>query len=141
MSTLEKAITIAANAHAGQIDKAGAHYILHPLRVMLKLDTVKERIVAVLHDVIEDTAVSFEDLANEGFSPEILEALHSVTRMPDEEYEEFVRRAGENPIGRRVKLADLEDNCDLSRIDTPTERDFARIEKYRKAIDYLLKSA
>ncbi|MCA9955420.1 MAG: GTP pyrophosphokinase [Ardenticatenaceae bacterium] len=134
MSTLERAIAIAAEAHAGQTDKAGVAYILHPLRVMLMLETEAERIVGVLHDVVEDTAVTYEDLRVAGFTEEILAALDSVTRRDDEDYEAFVRRAGENPIGRRVKLADLKDNSDLSRIPSPTEKDYARLEKYRRAI-------
>ena len=134
MSTLERAIAIAANAHAGQTDKAGVAYILHPLRVMLMLETEAERIVGVLHDVVEDTAVTYEDLRVAGFTEEILAALDSVTRRDDEDYEAFVLRAGQNPIGRRVKLADLKDNSDLSRIPSPTEKDYARLEKYRRAI-------
>lgn len=134
MSTLERAIAIAANAHAGQTDKAGVAYILHPLRVMLLLETEAERIVGVLHDVVEDTPITFDDLRAAGFTDEILAALDSVTRRDDEDYEAFVQRAGENPIGRQVKLADLKDNSDLSRIAAPTEKDYARLEKYRRAI-------
>lgn len=134
MSTIERAIAIAAEAHEGQIDKAGAPYVFHPLRLMMRMATIEERIVAVLHDVVEDSAITFEDLEKEGFSTAVLEALESVTRRPSENYDKFVLRAAANPIGRRVKLIDLEDNCDLSRISAPTERDFSRIEKYRRAI-------
>jgi (p)ppGpp synthase/HD superfamily hydrolase len=135
MSTLERAIAIAALAHAGQVDKAGAPYVLHPLRMMLRLSSNDERIVAVLHDVCEDCpGWHFDRLRSEGFSEHIIEALRSVTKREGEEYEAFVLRAAENRIGRQVKLADLHDNCDLSRIDAPSERDFARIEKYRRAI-------
>lgn len=133
MSTLERAIAIAAEAHAGQRDKAGAPYVLHPLRVMLAQQTDAARIVAVLHDVVEDTPVTFDDLRREGFSTEVLAALESVTKRDGEDYPAFVARAGANPIGRAVKLADLADNCDLSRIASPTARDFERIEKYRRA--------
>ncbi len=139
MSTLEKAIAIAAAAHAGRVDKAGAPYILHPLRVMLSVSTDGERIVAVLHDVVEDTHWTPDALRKEGFSEEILSALDSVTKRKGEEddYAAFVARAAENPIGRRVKLADLMDNLDLSRIAQPTERDFARMEKYLRAVAYI----
>ena len=138
MSTLERAIAIAATAHAGQIDKAGAPYILHPLRVMLRLTGGAERITAVLHDLVEDCAGwSFERLHAEGFSGEIIEALKSVTKRDGESYEDFVKRAGENPIGRRVKRSDLHDNCDLTRISNPTPQDHERIARYRKAIAYL----
>ncbi|MBK5300885.1 MULTISPECIES: HD domain-containing protein [Gammaproteobacteria] len=131
--TLERAIAIAAAAHEGQVDKGGAPYILHPLRVMLRVNTLEERIVAVLHDVVEDCGISFDDLRNEGFSETVLMAIASVTKVPDESYEEFVERAAQNPIGRVVKLADLEENSDLSRIAQPSWEDLERVEKYRRA--------
>ena len=134
MSTLERAIAIAAKVHAGQVDKAGAPYILHPIRVMMKVSTPEERIAAVLHDVIEDSDHTFEGLRREGFSEEIVEAIDALTRRREESYMEFVTRAGANPIARRVKIADLEDNCDLSRIKDPKERDYKRLEKYREAL-------
>jgi (p)ppGpp synthase/HD superfamily hydrolase len=138
MSTLERAIAIAAQAHAGQVDKAGAPYVLHPLRMMLRVASPEERIVAVLHDVCEDCpGWTFDRLKAEGFSDDILAALDSVTKRDGEDYESFVRRAAANPIGRSVKLADLSDNCDLSRIAAPSPRDHERIEKYRRAIDLI----
>lgn len=138
MSTLEHAIAIAAKAHEGRRDKADAPYILHPLRVMLRLDTEAERIVAVLHDVVEDCVEwSFERLRIEGFSEEILTALDSVTKRDGEAYEDFVRRAAANPIGLRVKLADLKDNSDLSRIANPIARDHERVARYGRAIALL----
>lgn len=138
MSTLERAIEIAARGHAGQVDKAGAPYILHPLRVMLAVKTNEERIVAVLHDVVEDVeGWSFDRLREEGFGETVIAGLESVTKRAGEDYEAFVRRAAENPIGRRVKMADLRDNCDLSRIAAPTEKDHERIAKYRRAIAWL----
>mgnify|MGYP001128624775 CR=1 FL=1 len=137
MSTIERAIKIAAEAHDGQVDKAGAPYILHPLRVMLHVRTNEERIVAVLHDVVEDSQWSLELLRAEGFSEQVLRAIDSVTRRDSETYEEFVLRAGLDPIGRNVKLADLEDNCDLGRIAAPTEKDRARLDRYRRAIEQL----
>lgn len=140
MSTLERAIEIAASGHAGEKDKAGAPYILHPLRVMLAVSTTEERIVAVLHDVVEDVPDwSLDRLRKEGFSETVIAALESVTKRPEEkkDYDAFVRRAAANPIGRRVKMADLRDNCDLSRIADPQPRDNERIEKYRKAIAWL----
>ena len=135
MSTLERAIAIAAEAHAGQLDKAGAPYILHPLRLMRNLSTADERIVAVLHDLVEDCPEwSFDRLTAEGFSGHVIVALKSVTKREGEDYESFVLRAATDPIGRRVKLADLRDNADLSRIASPTARDLERAEKYRRAI-------
>lgn len=135
--TLERAIAIAAAAHEGQVDKGGAPYILHPLKVMLRVNTLEERIVAVLHDVVEDCGISFDDLRNEGFSETVLMAIASVTKVPDESYEEFVERVAQNPIGRAVKLADLEENSDLSRIAEPSWEDLERVEKYRRAIGVL----
>src|SRR5262249_17498132 len=143
-STLGTAIAIAAKAHEGQLDRGGAPYILHPLRVMLRVDTNEERIVAVLHDVVEDCkGWSFEQLKAEGFSAEVIVALKALTKRKkgEPDYEAFVNRAAANPIAIRVKLADLEDNCNLSRIACPTERDMQRIAKYRRAIEILKAAA
>ncbi|MGF6318443.1 HD domain-containing protein [Pseudomonas frederiksbergensis] len=135
--TLERAIAIAAAAHEGQVDKGGAPYILHPLKVMLRVNTLEERIVAVLHDVVEDCGISFDDLRKEGFSETVLMAIASVTKVPGESYEAFIERVAQNPIGRVVKLADLEENSDLSRIAQPSWEDLERVEKYRRAIGVL----
>src|SRR4051812_31424399 len=117
MSTLERAIAIAAEAHAGQVDKAGAPYILHPLRVMLSVETTDERIVAVLHDVVEDCpGWTAERLRDEGFSTAVLRGVDAVTKRDGESYESFVVRAAADPLGRAVKIADLRDNMDLRRI-------------------------
>lgn len=137
MSTLEHAIAFAATKHAEQKDKAGASYILHPLRVMLRMRTDQDRIAAVLHDVIEDCGVTAEALIAEGFAREIVEAIQYLTKLTidgeEEPYDAFIRRVAQNPIARRVKLGDLEDNMDLSRIAQPTAKDLARVEKYRRA--------
>ena len=141
---MDAAIAIAAKAHEGQVDKGGAPYILHPLRVMLRVDTNEERIVAVLHDVVEDCKEwSFEQLKAEEFSAKVIEALKALTKREEGEpdYEAYVQRAAANPIAIRVKLADLEDNCNLSRIACPTERDMQRIAKYRRAIEILKAAA
>jgi (p)ppGpp synthase/HD superfamily hydrolase len=136
LPTLEDAIALAALAHHGQKDKAGAPYILHPLRVMLKMNTDRERMVAVLHDVVEDTPYTLDALCRLGFPPEVVEAVDALTRREDqgETYEVFVLRAGCNPLARRVKIADLEDNMDLTRIADPQEKDHQRIERYRRAM-------
>ncbi|QXI18726.1 HD domain-containing protein [Pseudomonas hamedanensis] len=134
VQTLERAIAIAATAHAGQVDKGGAPYILHPLKVMMRMATLEERIVAVLHDVVEDCGVNLDDLRREGFSEEVLTAIASVTKAPGESYDDFVDRAAQNAIGRVVKLADLEENSDLSRIASPSWEDLERVEKYRRAM-------
>lgn len=134
---IERAIEIAAAAHRGQTDKAGQPYILHPLRVMLACQGRAARIVAVLHDVIEDTDWTPEALRAEGASEAILAALDTVTRRQDETYSEFIERAAQNEIGRAVKIADLHDNLDLSRIALPTQADFARMDRYRAALRHL----
>lgn len=136
--TLERTIALAAEAHGGQVDKGGAPYILHPLRVMLAQATIEAKIVGVMHDVIEDgEGWGFERLAAEGFTDEMIEALRSVTKVEGEEYEDFVRRAAANPIGRLVKLADLRDNLDLGRIPVPAAEDLRRAEKYKAAVKLL----
>jgi (p)ppGpp synthase/HD superfamily hydrolase len=137
VSTLERAIAIAADAHAGQVDKAGVPYILHPLRVMLRVGSTAERIAAVLHDVVEDTPWTLEGLAAEGFAPEVLAAVDALTRRAGESYDAFVARAGADPVGRAVKLADLAENMDLTRLEAPGARDLARLERYRRAVAQL----
>lgn len=134
MSTLERALEIAKKAHEGQVDKGGAPYIQHPLRMMRRLFTEEEKIVAVLHDVVEDGGVSLSDLRDEGFSEAVVAAVDALTRRPGETYEAFVLRAASNDPGRSVKLADLRDNCDLLRIPNPTAADYERLRKYQRAI-------
>ena len=135
---LERAIEIAVEAHKGQIDKGGSPYILHPLRVMGNVDGESEKIVAVLHDVVEDSNWTFEALLAERFSIEVIEALKSVTKKSDnEDYDSFIQRAMENPIGRKVKIADLRDNLDVTRIPELGEKDLQRINKYKKALKIL----
>ena len=141
MPSLERAIQIAAQAHAGQIDKAGQPYILHPLRVMLRMVTEEERIVAVLHDVVEDSEVSMADLSAEGFSIDILSAIEALTKLEGETRVSAAHRAAGNALARRVKLADNTENMDLSRITHPTDRDFARIREYEEVREILLASS
>lgn len=138
MSTLEKAIEIAARAHAGQVDKAGAPYILHPLRVMLQMSCEATRIAGVLHDVVEDTEITLEALANEGFDIDIIDAVDALTKRPGETRLEAARRASGNTIARAVKIADNTDNMDLSRIPNPTDNDRARLEQYKAVRELLL---
>lgn len=134
MPTLEDAIALAVKVHRGQVDKYGRPYILHPLRVMFGLEGEVAQIVGVLHDVIEDSDVTFEDLRQMGYSEEVIEALDGVTRRHSESYEVFVERSLQHPLSRRVKQADLEDNMDLRRLDSElTERDFERLKRYRRA--------
>jgi (p)ppGpp synthase/HD superfamily hydrolase len=137
MSTLTRAIVLAAQHHDGQTDKGGNPYILHPLRLMLQASTEDEQIVALLHDIVEDTPLTLDDLRNEGFEERIIEAIDCLTRRPDETYEQFIERIKGNDLARRVKILDLEDNCDLARIPYPGEKDMQRLEKYRKALSVL----
>lgn len=135
---LERAIQIAVEAHAGVKDRGGKAYILHPLSVMMRVETDAEKMVAVLHDVIEDTGWTFDNLREEGFSEEIIEALGSVTKTSDEEdYDQFVLRAQKNEIGRKVKIADIKENLDVTRLGHLTEKDTARINKYKNALRLL----
>ena len=134
---LEKAIGIALEAHRGQRDRTGAPYILHPMRVMAGVDSDIEKIVAILHDVVEDTDWTFERLTQEGFPDEVIEALKCVTKCEGEEYEDFVKRSASNEIARIVKLADLEHNMDARRLSNVTEKDVERLKKYIRAWRFL----
>jgi (p)ppGpp synthase/HD superfamily hydrolase len=138
MSTLERAIEIAAQAHAGQRDKAGNPYILHPIRVMMSVGTPEERIAAVLHDTVEDTAITLEVLNDAGFSNKIVEAVRALTKEEGETRIKAASRAVRDPIARQVKLADVADNMDLDRIPNPTSRDHARMEEYKLVRQILL---
>ncbi|APV35314.1 HD domain-containing protein [Acinetobacter soli] len=138
MSTLEKAIGLAAKKHAGQVDKAGQPYILHPLRLMLHLDALEQKIVAVMHDLLEDTDTTIVDLISLGFSQDIIDAVIALTKKPGESRFTAAKRIVNNPLAKAVKLADLKDNMDLKRISHPTARDFARLEEYKKVQAYLL---
>lgn len=132
---LEKAIFIAVCAHKGQVDKGGEPYILHPLSLMLSMKDEIEKICAVLHDVIEDTDITFEYLESQGFSNEIIAALDALTKRNSESYDVFIDRVIENKIACKVKLADLNHNMDLSRIAKPSKKDYERIKKYERALD------
>lgn len=138
MATLEQAISLAAKQHEGQVDKANAPYILHPLRVMLNVPTIEHKIVAVLHDILEDTETTIEDLYQFGFQEHIIDAIVALTKKQGETRLETAQRARQNPIARVVKLADINDNMDLSRIQSPTVKDFERLKEYQQVRDLLL---
>jgi (p)ppGpp synthase/HD superfamily hydrolase len=133
MANLEKAILIAVRAHKNQRDKAGQTYILHPLRLMLKMDSETEMIAAVLHDVVEDSIWTVADLGKQGFSEEVLAVLDCLTRREQETYDEFIERVKLDPTARKIKIADLEDNMAIKRISEPKEKDWERLKKYHKA--------
>ena len=134
MSTLERAIQIATEAHKGQFDKAGREYIGHPIRVMEMGKTEDEKIVGVLHDVIEDTDWTFERLEAEGFSQEVINALRCVTKTSENEnYDDFIDRVKKNPLAASVKINDLTDNMDIRRLPYLSDKDVKRLKKYLKA--------
>ena len=138
MSTLDRAIRIAVKAHKAQTDKYGNPYILHPLRVMGMGRTDEERIVGVLHDVVEDTDWTLDALRREGFTERIIAALECVTKKSDhEDYDAFVARTRTNPLAIRVKLNDLSDNMDIRRMDKVKEKDVKRLNKYLRAYKLL----
>ena len=135
---LERAIEIAQEAHKGVKDRGGHDYINHPIRVMHAMSNDQEKIVAILHDVVEDSDWTFDRLKEEGFEDSVIESLRCVTKYSEEEdYQEFIKRAATNKIATKVKMADIEDNLDLSRLGTLTEKDLTRIEKYKKALKHL----
>ena len=135
---LERAIQIAVEAHAGVKDKGGKAYILHPISVMMRCETDDEKTVAILHDVVEDTDWTFEALREEGFTEKIIEALKTVTKhSEDEDYDEFIQRSLKNEIGSKVKIADLRENLDVTRIGELSEKDVERINKYKRALKTL----
>lgn len=137
---LERAIQIATQAHAGFRDKGGNIYILHPIAVMMRCETNEEKIVAILHDVVEDSEWTFDALLKEGFSAEVVEALKSVTKeSKDEDYDSFIQRCSNNKIGRNVKIADLRDNLDITRMGELSEKDIKRTNKYKRALEFLTK--
>lgn len=137
MADLERALQIAVKAHAGVKDRSGVPYIFHPIRVMMRCRTEDAKIVALLHDVVEDTDITFEDLAAEGFSEKILEALRLVTHFDEDSYEAYVEKIADNPIAVEVKLADLEDNSDIRRLKTMHQKSAERFAKYLHAYRFL----
>lgn len=140
MSILSRAIEIATKAHEGATDKYGALYINHVTRVMNMGETDNQKIVGVLHDVIEDTHWTFEDLEKEGFCKEVIEALKCVTKTSDDEdYVVFINRVKINPLAVKVKLNDLTDNLDIKRMPEVLESDLNRLNKYLKAYNELIK--
>ena len=136
---IAKAIEIALKAHDGQTDKAGMPYIGHVMRVMQAGRTIDEKIVGVLHDIVEDTPWTFETLLAEGFPAHIVDALRCVTKLHDDEpYEEFIQRVKSNPLAVAVKINDLTDNMDIRRLSELTDKDVQRLRKYLQAYQELI---
>lgn len=135
---LNKALVIAKSAHEGQFDKAGIAYINHPLAVAEMVETEIEKIVALLHDVIEDSELTLENLKSEGFSDVIISAVGSITKTPNNDYGSYLEKVKQNKLARTVKIVDLRHNLDLSRLTNVKKKDLERVEKYKKALEYLL---
>lgn len=141
MDDLTKAIAIACKAHENQKDKAGESYILHPLRLMMRLHNKTDKIVAVLHDVVEDSPYALSFLESEGFSREIIEAVDALTKREKETYDVFLERLSSNDLAVRVKIQDIRDNLDVTRLPRIDDADFERIRKYHRALSFLEQKA
>lgn len=137
MLLYQQALAIAEDAHKGQVDKAGVDYIQHPLFVASLVEGELAKTVALLHDVVEDSDWTLEDLRKEGLPEEVVQAVGILTKKRNENYEEYILRVKQNPLARQVKLADLQHNSDLSRLANVTDRDRKRVAKYQKAISFL----
>lgn len=133
MSLIEKALAIALQAYAGKRDKAGRAYILHPLRLMAEMKDETSMMVALLHDVIEDSEITAADLLAAGIPPDVVGPVESLTRRKGEKYEAFIERVCLDPVARLVKLADIEDNLNVLRLPKLSEADLRRVEKYHRA--------
>ena len=134
---LELALSIATKAHRGQFDKAGIDYIAHPIFVASQVDSEEEKAVALLHDVIEDSSVTAEELLNAGLPETVVTAVQILSKKKGQDYQTYLKTVKSNPLARAVKLADLKHNSDLLRLETITGKDLERLEKYKKAVDYL----
>ena len=134
---LELALSIATEAHRGQFDKAGVDYVEHPIYVASQVDSEEEKAVALLHDVIEDSSVTAEELLNAGLPETVVTAVQILSKKKRQDYQTYLKTVKSNPLARAVKLADLKHNSDLLRLETITDKDLERLEKYKKAIDYL----
>lgn len=137
MLLYQQALARAEDAHKGQVDKAGVAYIHHPLYVASLVEGKLAKTIALLHDVVEDSAWTLEDLRMEGLPEEVVQSVGILTKNRDESYEEYLMHVKQNPLARQVKLADLQHNSDLSRLANVTDRDRKRAEKYRQAIAFL----
>ncbi|QJI31810.1 GTP pyrophosphokinase [Pseudomonas sp. ADAK18] len=138
MSILDAAITLACRIHTGQVDKSGKPYILHPLRLMLRFETLDEQIVSVLHDVVEDGNVTLDELRHLGLCEHVVHAIDCLSKRPGEDYEDFIARIRPDELARKVKIEDIRDNLNLTRLPTLEAKDLERVAKYHKALRYLL---
>ena len=136
-SMVNLALSIARQAHEGQLDKAGVDYIKHPIYVASQVETEEEKAVALLHDVLEDSSVTAEELLIAGLPETVVTTVQVLTKQTGQDYQTYLQAVKSNPLACRVKLADLKHNSDLSRLTSITEKDRERLKKYKKAIDFL----
>lgn len=136
----EQTLLYVTKAHLGQVDKGGRPYIMHLLAVSERMERTEEKVVALLHDIVEDTACTLTQLTTFGFSDEIVQAVDALTRRSDEIYMTYIERLSKNPLALTVKIEDLKQNMDLSRLHIVTKRDLSRNKRYQKALDYLIAS-
>lgn len=132
------ALQTAMKAHGGQVDKAGRDYIEHPIAVAARVNSPEEKMAAYLHDVVEDTDVTLEDLRSMGFPECVIEAVDCLTKREGVSLADYLYRVKRNEIARVVKLADLDHNSDISRIPEPKEKDYRRVERYHRESAYLM---
>lgn len=130
---IEKSLEIALQAYRGQTDKAGKAYILHPLRIMAKMQSEHEMAVALLHDVIEDSDFTAEDLLDNGIPENVVHAVQALTKQPGETYDAFIDRVLLNNLAAKIKMADIEDNIDVLRLTSVSDKDLQRVAKYHQA--------
>lgn len=133
----KKALHVCFDAHKDQLDKAGAPYVFHPFHLAEQMPDELTTVCALLHDVVEDSGMTLVEMANMGFPAEVIEALSLLTHDTKTDYMDYVRAIAENPIARRVKIADLKHNCDISRFDMVDDGVEKRVQKYRKALRIL----
>ena len=134
----KKALQISFYAHKNQVDKSNLPYVYHPFHVAEQMKDETSTIVALLHDVVEDTNMTLEDIEKQGFSKEVIDALKCMTHEDNIDYEEYIKNIAMNPIAIKVKLADIEHNMDTNRLNAITDKDLERVKKYKKCYKYLI---
>ena len=137
MNIVEKALSIALEAHTGQVDKADQPYILHPIRLMLHMETENEMAAALLHDVIEDTSMTYDHLLKNGMPQSVIDILKHITKIDGESYDTFIDRVSKNDSARKIKIEDIKDNMNVNRLMKLTEEDLERLKKYHSALKKL----
>lgn len=138
MANLQRAIELAVLHHANQVDKSGQPYILHPMRIMFGCSTDEERQAAIMHDLVEDTILTLDELTEEGFCQSVVDCVDCLTRREGETYSDFIERCCENPMAIKIKLLDIGDNMDVTRLDSLSENDLGRLKRYHRARRRLL---